>query len=169
MTTAESFEPVMGVNPQVLILGSMPGVASLQAQQYYAHPRNALWPILGALFEIEWASDYASRIEQFRTLPLGLWDVLRSCTRPGSLDASIVRRSEQANAIGALLSQQASIRLIAFNGQAAQQLFRRHVAKTLTHAHQPDLVCLPSTSPAHAARTFEQKLEAWREILDYLN
>jgi len=159
----------MGANPQVLILGSMPGEASLQAQQYYAHPRNAFWPILGALFELEWAKDYTSRIEQFRALPLGLWDVLRSCTRPGSLDSSIVRRSEQANAIEALLVQHASIRLIAFNGQAAQQLFRRHVAKTLVSAQQTDLVCLPSTSPAHAAMTLEQKLEGWRKILDYLN
>ena len=70
MPVVQSFDPVIGTNPKVLILGSMPGVASLEAQQYYAHPRNGFWPIMARLFDIEWAADYATRIEQLRQLPV---------------------------------------------------------------------------------------------------
>ncbi len=169
MSFVQSFDPVIGTNPRVLILGSMPGVKSLQAQQYYAHPRNAFWPILSRLFDVQWPDDYGERIEQFRQLPLALWDVLRSCHRPGSLDSAIDRSSHQVNDIAGLLETHSDIALIACNGATAEQLFRRHVLQALPRESVIELIRLPSTSPAHAARSFEQKLVAWRVILDYSN
>ena len=168
MNEIRSFEPLIGRGPKVLILGSMPGVASLDVRQYYAHPRNVFWPIMSALFDIDWTEHYGMRVEQFRRLPLALWDVLQTCARRGSLDAAIERDSIRLNDIAGLLDEHPGIRLIAFNGRTAEQLFRRHQLKALTQ-ERPDTIVLPSTSPAHAAKTFEQKLDEWRRILAYLN
>jgi TDG/mug DNA glycosylase family protein len=168
MAFVESFDPVIGNDPRVLILGSMPGVKSLEAQQYYAHPRNAFWPILSVLFDITWSAQYDRRIEQFKGLPLVLWDVLQSCHRPGSLDSAIDKKSHEVNDIVGLLEQHPGIALIAFNGVTAEQLFRRHVLKDLPGKAGPDLLRLPSTSPAHAARSLQQKVEAWSLLKRYV-
>ena len=89
MSIVQSFEPVIGLEPKVLILGSMPGIASLTEHQYYAHPRNAFWPIMAQLLDIEWSPVYSQRVSQLRQYPLILWDVLRACDRKGSLDSAI--------------------------------------------------------------------------------
>ena len=167
MPIVQSFDPVIGTHPKVLILGSMPGVASLEAQQYYAHPRNGFWPIMAELFDVEWASEYSARIEQLTHLPLILWDVLRSCRRQGSLDADICSSEFEPNAIAELLQQYDSLRLIAFNGATSEKFFRQQVAPDIPDLQRFDLVRLPSTSPAHASMSLAQKLEEWRIIPTY--
>ncbi|MCK4709867.1 MAG: DNA-deoxyinosine glycosylase [Gammaproteobacteria bacterium] len=168
MPFIESFEPVIGENPKVLILGSIPGIASLQAQQYYAHPRNAFWPIMAKLFDVDWSDDYQSRIEQVKCLPVVLWDTLKACHREGSLDSAITKDRLEANDIVGLLKQVSSIRLIAFNGAASEKYFKQTVAKLLTKHELLNQIRLPSTSPAHASKNFQQKLEDWKVITEYL-
>jgi len=155
-----SFAPVVDARAQVLVLGSMPGVASLQADRYYAHPRNLFWPILGAIVGFEPALPYEARIARLGDAGIALWDVAGECVRPGSLDARIEAGSVVPNDIAALLAAHPGITRVRFNGAAAEALFRRHVLPTLSPA--PDLLRLPSTSPAHASMGFEAKLAAWR-------
>ena len=169
MPVVESFAPIIGKNPKVLILGSMPGVQSLEAQQYYAHPRNAFWPIMAQLFNVEWSEVYAERVSLLQTLPVILWDVLKSCQREGSLDSDIAGHSVEANAIDRLLADHASVKLIAFNGATSEKFFRKHVLNLLADIEGFDLLRLPSTSPAHASMNQQQKLNAWRAIKSYCN
>ena len=169
MPFIESFEPVIGKNPKVLILGSIPGIASLQVQQYYAHPRNNFWPIMSKLFDVEWADDYEPRIQQVKKLPVVLWDTLKACHREGSLDSAILKDQLEANDIVGLLEQVPSIRLIAFNGAASEKYFKQTVAKLLGQNKLLDQIRLPSTSPAHASKNFQQKLDDWQIIKNYLD
>lgn len=165
MQHVHSFAPICGSAPRLLILGSMPGVASLTAQQYYAHPRNAFWPIMQVVFRIDAALPYDRRIAALVTRRVALWDVLASCVRRGSLDAAIDRASIQANDLSGLLSAQPSIAAIYFNGQMAETVFKRHVLPGFDSklARLPRSR-LPSTSPANASWSFERKLAAWRAI-----
>jgi len=150
----------------VLILGTMPGKQSLAAQQYYAHPQNAFWRILGELLQFDAESDYATRIELLRQSRIALWDVLKFCVRESSLDTDIERSSEIPNEIAQLLRTQRTIQRVCFNGAKAAQLYRRHVLPQLPHAFRTiEYIALPSTSPAHAGMRYAQKLEAWRSIL----
>lgn len=155
-----SFAPIVDIRSRVLVLGSMPGVASLDADRYYAHPRNLFWPITGALFGFDPTLPYEARLACLGANGVALWDVAGECVRPGSLDARIEAGSVVANDIGGLLARYPDIARIRFNGAAAEALFRRHVSQTLDPV--PDLLRLPSTSPAHAALGFEAKLAAWR-------
>ena len=169
MPRVESFAPVIGTRPRILILGSMPGVKSLQEQQYYAHPRNSFWPIMGELFSINWAQSYPQKIKQVSTLPLVLWDVLNSCRRDGSLDSNIQNDQLKPNTLAQLLRDYPSIRLIVFNGATTEKLFRQLVIDELDNPNVYTLLRLPSTSPAHASKSFQQKLEAWSAILEFCN
>jgi len=168
MPFIESFEPVIGTNPKVLILGSIPGIASLQVQQYYAHPRNLFWPIMAKLFDVEWDNEYESRIRQVKKLPVVLWDTLKACHREGSLDSAILKDELEANDILGLLKSHPGIDLIAFNGAASEKYFKQTVGRLLTDEQQVDLQRLPSTSPAHASKNFQQKLEDWKVVMAYL-
>ena len=163
--TIHSFPPVVGAHARVLVLGSMPGAASLRAQQYYAHPRNAFWRILGRLLGLAPEDAYAARIQALQRHRIALWDVLAACERPGSLDAAIVPGTEVPNDIAGLLQRHPGIDRIAFNGTAAQRLFQRHVQHRLPAGRTVTLLRLPSTSPAHAAMGWEAKLSAWRAVL----
>jgi len=167
MPFIESFEPVIGRNPKVLILGSIPGIASLEAQQYYAHPRNAFWPIMAKLFDVEWDNEYELRIQQVKKLPVVLWDTLKACHREGSLDSAILKDELEANDIPGLLNSHPGINLIAFNGAASEKYFKKTVVRQLTDEHKVDLKRLPSTSPAHASKNFQQKLEDWKMLMAY--
>lgn len=168
MTEVQSFEPVVGLHPRIIILGSMPGVASLQAVQYYAHPRNLFWPIMGNLFGFDHAVEYSQRVEQIRQLPVVLWDSLKSCYRPGSLDSRIASQTAIPNDIPQLVSRYPGIRAIIFNGATSEKFFKQLILPEWSH---PELALLrmPSTSPANAGMTFEQKLEAWSELLKYVD
>ncbi|WEN43796.1 hypothetical protein CKCBHOJB_03426 [Thauera sp. GDN1] len=166
MSTAlacRSFEPVFRADARVLVLGSMPGAASLAAAEYYAHPRNAFWPIMGALFGAGLALPYAERLLRLKAAGVALWDVIAACERPGSLDSAIAPASVQANDFARLFRDCPHIGHVFFNGTAAETAFRRHVRGRIA---LPALhfTRLPSTSPAHAARGFEAKLAAWQAV-----
>ncbi|EJI84362.1 hypothetical protein AEST_28050 [Alishewanella aestuarii B11] len=162
-----SLAAVLAPDTRLLVLGSMPGAASLAAQQYYAHPRNAFWPIMGQLFGFAADLPYPERLTQLRARGIGLWDVLQSCERQGSLDSTI--RAEQPNDFASLLQQQPGIRALAFNGAKAAQSFRKMVLPSLQTQPIPILLNLPSTSPAHASVSRTDKLAAWAEVLTHLD
>ncbi|MDQ2148260.1 DNA-deoxyinosine glycosylase [Alcaligenaceae bacterium C4P045] len=159
------FPPVVDDRARVLVLGSMPGVRSLDADQYYAHPRNAFWPIVAAIFGFDAQSAYTVRIKALQAAGVALWDVLERCDRPGSLDAAIVRESIVANDIGGLLTRYPSIDHVVFNGGAAASLYARHVRPGLSSDPDVRYTSLPSTSPAHAAMTPAVKAAVWRAAL----
>ena len=156
------FAPVIGENPRILILGSMPSVKSLEQAQYYGHPRNAFWKIQAALFEEEYTENYEERIIRLKNHGIALWDSVHSCVRPGSLDSSIT--DVIPNDIARLLYETPTVGHIFFNGNASRQIFLKH------HRQLKDFpsTLLPSTSPAAAMYTFEQKLERWRCIHEFL-
>jgi len=168
MPRVHSFEPVIGIDPRVLILGSMPGVISLHATQYYGNPRNAFWPILSDLFGIEINCDYEQRVEQVSRLPLILWDTIKTCHREGSLDSNIQKHQLEANDIPALLNRYPGVVLVVFNGATSEKYFRRLVKPELPEGSGLTFMKMPSTSPANAGSNFKQKLAAWSELLKYL-
>jgi len=159
-TACNSFAPIIGHQPRTLILGSMPGVASLDAAQYYAHPRNRFWPLVAQILALELPPTYEARLDMLCRHGIALWDVLAQCERPGSLDSSIRAASQEPNAIPTLLAQHTSIQSILCNG--------RH-AYTALQKFFPDLkvavLALPSTSPANARWSFERLLGEWRAAL----
>lgn len=158
--------PVVDRRARVLILGSFPSAASLAAQAYYAHPQNQFWRILGAVIERPLKEmDYSARIAAVQAAGIAIWDVYASCERPGSLDSAI--RSPVANDIAALkkcpegrTALAPALRRICFNGRTAARRLREMEALGY------QAVVLPSTSPAHAGMTFEEKLARWRAALD---
>ena len=159
MSRIESFPPIVSERSKLLILGSMPGEASLKASQYYAHPRNAFWPIMGELFGAEPSLPYEKRIEILKSVDVALWDALQACSRPGSLDAAITE--EVANDFPALFARYPSITHVFFNGSKAETAFRRHALPALPKGHHIIFTRLPSTSPAHAAMRQGAKVQAW--------
>ncbi len=160
---AHSFPAIENPNATILILGSMPGQASLDAQQYYAHPRNAFWPIVGKIFHFDPALPYNERIKAMKAANIAIWDVLAQCVRAGSLDSAIEQDSKISNDFIGFFHRHPHIKLIAFNGAEAEKSFRRLVLPSLT-AEKITFVRLPSTSPAHAI-PMEQKLAAWQTAL----
>ena len=164
MNKVTGFPPILPPRPRVLILGSMPSVESLRRRQYYAHPNNAFWRIMGALLGFAADLPYHRRVAALRRANLALWDVLKRCERDGSFDAAIVPSSEEPNAIAEMLDRCTSINVVLLNGRKAGASFRRHLRTVST----PETLELPSTSPANARLTFEQKLAAWRVVCDYL-
>ena len=160
---ARSFPPIASADARVLILGSMPGRASLAAGQYYAHPRNAFWPIMGRLLDFDAARDYQARVDALKVAGIAVWDVLHSCHRPGSLDSAIDDDSLVANDLPSFLAAHPEIRHVFFNGAKAETCFHRHIKRTMAEP-QIGFARLPSTSPAHAGLPFEKKLEAWRAV-----
>jgi len=160
----ESFAAIAGRDAELLILGSMPGVASLAARQYYAHPRNAFWPIMTRILELDPVAPYQRRLAALKSARIAVWDVLQSCTRPGSLDSSIVREGQVANDFAAFLRTHRRIGRVLFNGGGAEVAFRRQVLAAGIGADL-QFARLPSTSPANASWSFERKLAAWRRAV----
>jgi len=166
MGRVESFQPIVSEKSRVLILGSMPGNASLQAGQYYAQPRNAFWRIMGELFGAGPQLPYEQRVDRLRHAEIALWDSLHSCVRPGSLDASIT--AEEANDFATFFVKYPRIKHIYFNGAKAEETFLRRVLPSLPN-DQLALARLPSTSAAHASMAFEAKVQAWSVVRDALS
>lgn len=157
-----SFASVAHSTAKILILGSMPGKASLDASQYYAHPRNTFWKIMGELIGFEPSNPYDKRLEALKAADIALWDVLHSCHREGSLDTAIETDSIEVNNFKVFFDTHPDIKVVCFNGAVAERYYQRCVL------FKPDsirYIRLPSTSPAHAALTFEQKVFAWREAV----
>lgn len=165
MGALQGFPPVASPDARLLILGSMPGQASLDVERYYAHPRNAFWPIMAALLGFSLDLPYAQRLQALQSAGIALWDVIGSCDRAGSLDADIVKNSIKANDFVGFLAVHRKIKHIFFNGAAAETAFRRYALPTLPGRELLQLHRLPSTSPAHAARGYAEKLAAWSAIV----
>ncbi len=158
-----SFPPITSPQANTLILGSMPGNASLEANQYYAHPRNAFWPILGHLYQFDPSMPYDKRVAAIQAAKVAIWDVLAQCERTGSLDSAIQEGSRVSNDFVTFFAQHPHIQLIAFNGAEAEKSFERFVLPKLSHL-QTNRVRLPSTSPAHTMAR-DKKLHAWQTAL----
>ena len=144
----------------------MPGVASLEAGQYYAHPRNQFWSILTTLLGHQMPLPYAQRLQMLQRQHLALWDVLHSCVRPGSLDAAIEHATAEPNDLNGLLRTHGGIVRICCNGGTAFSALRRHFGDALAAQFPEVQICrLPSTSPANAGWSYARKLAAWRQGL----
>lgn len=146
-----------------MVLGSMPGLASLSAGEYYAHPRNLFWPLMTEMLGGGAALPYAERLRLLKRGGVALWDVLASCVRRGSADSAIRKETSLPNALPAFLLARPGIKYVLFNGAKAEDCYRRFVAPSLP----PSLrglryLRLPSTSPAHAAVPRRRKLMAWK-------
>ena len=153
----EGLAPVIAADTRLVVLGSFPGVASLAAQQYYGHPRNALWALLSALWGVDLvALAYPQRLDALRRHRVGLWDVYRSCEREGSLDSAI--RAPELNDLASLKARAPGLRAVAHNGAESAR------SRRVTAGLGLDVHALPSTSPANAAWSFERKLAAWRAV-----
>jgi hypoxanthine-DNA glycosylase len=156
----EGLPPIADGSAQILILGNMPSVMSLSAQQYYGNPRNAFWRIAGEILGFDPASPYEERTAALRVRGVAVWDVLRLCRRAGSLDSAIEPDSMVANDFAAFLAEHPAIERVLFNGAAAERNFVRlaGIDRPLRYRR------LPSTSPAQTMR-YADKLQAWRDAL----
>ena len=144
----------------------MPGVKSLLENQYYAHPQNQFWKIMGELFGARRELAYEERLKELVKNHVALWDVVYRCQREGSLDSAIKSDTVEANDFEQLFSLAPQIRTIYFNGQKAEQLFTRLAFRSISILPtKPNLVRLPSTSPAHATISKEEKMKVWCTVL----
>ncbi len=157
--TLTGLAPVIAPDTRVLVLGSFPGAASLAAGKYYAHPRNQFWPLISAVIGEDLASQpYDERLVRLLAHRFGLWDVLAGCEREGSLDSAI--RKPAANDFERLRTLCPELETVGFNGQASGKFAPQFAAAGYR------TVVLPSSSPAHMAMSFEQKLAVWRRLAE---
>jgi double-stranded uracil-DNA glycosylase len=165
MVYVQSFPPIARGMPRVLILGTMPGKVSLRERQYYAHPQNGFWRIVGGLLGFDPASPYDARVASVQSAGIAIWDVLKSCIREGSLDSAIEASSVVPNDFAAFLGEHPQIRRICFNGATAEALYMKHVRPCLPANPDVQHLRLPSTSPAHASLALSEKMRAWQAIV----
>ena len=156
-----SFPPIIDTQAEILILGSIPGVKSLEMQQYYAHPQNKFWKIIFELFNESFTEYYTERIKVLKKHHIALWDVIDSCERKGSLDSEI--KNEEANQIAELVEQYPNIKAIFCNGGKSY----KNLQKVLGKNYKLPIILLPSTSPLHTV-SFDKKREEWVRILEFL-
>ncbi len=156
-----SFAPIISTTSKILILGSVPGVKSLEIQQYYAHPQNQFWKIVFELLGEDFSKDYETRIETIRKNNIALWDVIDTCEREGSLDTKI--RNEEHNDITKILNDHPSISVIFCNGQKSF----KNLKKILGKESEIPVFVLPSTSSLHTI-SFDKKLKEWEIIKTFL-
>ena len=149
-----SFEPVVDSRTSLLLLGSLPGERSLASSRYYAHPRNQFWKLIGSVIGKDLVSfDYSSRLEALLDAGIGLWDVVASAERSGSLDAAI--RNHRPNELRQLVKQLPQLKAVAFNGATASRIGGRELAAV----PQLPLIDLPSSSPAYTAPIHEKQMK----------
>ncbi len=148
--------PIVDRNSKLIILGSLPGELSLQKQEYYAHPQNQFWRIMSEILGEEFSNDYAQRCQMLLKHNIALWDAIYSAEREGSLDADI--KNPKINDFASFFTTFPKIKKVVLNGNKAAKTFQKHYTKIET-------VIVPSTSPAHANLTYEQKLQAWRQAV----
>jgi hypoxanthine-DNA glycosylase len=164
------FAPLVCDGARVLVLGSLPGKKSLAEREYYAHPQNAFWKIMGALFNAGPELPYAHRTQRLTRAGVAVWDVLASSVRPGSLDASIRAETASCNDFPAFFRRYPDITTLCFNGKKAAHLFATLVATSGLRQNSPaDRLLLPSTSPAYAGMPFAEKLRHWSVVRKMVN
>lgn len=157
----KSFDYIINKKTHTLVIGTMPGVASLAAAEYYAHPRNAFWTIISDIFNDGHAfKNYQEKISCLLKFGIGLWDNLQYCEREGSLDGNIT--NELPNDFETLLWQNPQIKCLLFNGQKSFAFFKKYHEPLL---HQVEWRLMPSTSPANARLTYDDKLKIWQSAL----
>lgn len=164
MPPLHSFPPIARPGSRVLILGTMPGVASLRARQYYAHPRNAFWRIVGELFRFDPSAPYPVRAARLAAAGVAVWDVLKSCAREGSLDSDIDPATIVPNDFVTFFARHPRVRAVGFNGGPAEALYRKHVRPALVDGPELSYLRLPSTSPANATVSYARKARAWHVL-----
>ncbi|WP_321929394.1 DNA-deoxyinosine glycosylase [Paraburkholderia guartelaensis] len=164
MTFKRCFDPVVDAHTRVLILGSLPGEASLAHQQYYAHKQNRFWHLIGEVIgEALPGMNYEARLQALLAHRVGLWDVIAQAKREGSLDSRI--RDHAANDLVALVATLPNLACIAFNGGTAARIGTQALAVSRVSL---DLVKLPSSSPAYAAVPYAGKLREWEKLRKWL-
>ncbi len=166
---ATGFPPIADESAKTLILGTMPGAESLRLSQYYANPRNAFWRIVARLFNFPDTAAYDEKTGALKQNNIALWDVMQSCERPGSLDAHIKQHTIEVNDFPAFFQKNSNIKRICFNGATAEKEYKKRVLENLPDsARDIALIRLPSTSPAMARMSFEEKYNLWSKALtDY--
>ena len=160
MQHIHSFDPIIDPDSRVLILGSMPGKISLEKGQYYAHPQNRFWDFIYSIFNTPINSDYEAKKAFLKSRKIALWDVIKDCQRSGSSDSKII--NPVINDFASLLAQYPYIKSILFNGKKAEKLFNQN----LNNISGIELKTLPSSSPANARISRDQKLAEWEVIKD---
>jgi len=153
-----SFPPIANAETSILILGSLPGDKSLEFQEYYAHPRNRFWRVIAELTQSNLPHTYQEKVELLLQNKIGLWDVVQSAKRTGSLDVNIV--NEIPNDLEGFLENHPNLKIICFNGSKSHKLFNKYFKPKATLSY----LALPSTSPANASHTFESLFKKWKEI-----
>lgn len=157
-----SFSPLIDDQSEILILGSIPGVKSLEKQQYYAHPQNKFWKIIFELLHEEFTENYTERLKILKKHHIALWDVIDTCERKGSLDSEI--KNEETNQIAELLEEHPNVKAIFCNGGKSYKSLQKLLGKN----YRLPIYQLPSTSPLHTV-SFEKKFEEWKVILEFLD
>jgi hypoxanthine-DNA glycosylase len=169
MSAIDGFAPIVSGNANVLILGTMPSEASLLRQQYYGHPGNAFWSIMSALLGSDPGLCYQRRKEMLMENGIAVWDVLQSCHRLGSLDSNIKLATIRTNDFAGFFTEYNGIKRVFFNGGMAEKLYQKWILPTLIHRFSYlEYQRLPSTSPTYASLKFEQKIEEWKVIKQYM-
>ncbi len=158
MEIKQSFAPIEGKEVRILILGSMPGDASIAAGQYYAHPRNRFWPLMATLLGCVLPVDYEVRCRMLQEHGIALWDVAGSAVRPDSMDSAM--REERPNDIAGLMARHPELRTVVFNGRKSEQLFDRFFQRFPDVRYLP----MPSTSSANVSYSMERLVERWKEM-----
>ncbi len=162
LSRSASFAPICPPNTGVLILGSLPGTASLSAGRYYAHPQNQFWQLIGAVIGRDLTSlTYEARLAALGAAGIGLWDTVASAQRTGSLDSAL--HDVEATALGDLIAALPELRAVAFNGATAARIGRSQLGDTPLA-----LLDMPSSSPAYAAMSFADKAQRWKSLREFL-
>jgi len=161
-----SFLPVVDKNTRILVLGSLPGEESLRQGQYYANPRNSFWKIIFRIFGQSIPDSYHEKLSFLKSKGIGLWDVILTAERDGSLDSKI--RNEIPNEFSTLLKQYIDIRVLIFNGRKAEKAFKRLIVGKQDLPDRLLFKYFPSTSPANSKISFEAKASYWNELMDFL-
>ncbi|WP_082521990.1 DNA-deoxyinosine glycosylase [Ramlibacter sp. Leaf400] len=159
------FHALARSDARVLVLGTLPGERSLACSEYYAHPQNRFWSIVGDILGFDPLGSYDARVQHLLDHRIALWDVCAAAERPGSLDSSIRSETVAPNDFSSFFADHPGIVRVCFNGQHAAKLFQRLVRETLPADLPCDWVLLPSTSPANASTPLEEKRRAWAQAL----
>lgn len=163
--TVTGFAPIAAADARVLILGSLPSVLSVRKQEYYGNPQNAFWRVMGELLDAGPDKPYADRAETLKRKGVAVWDVLRSASRHGSMDTAIQTDTAMANDFQGFYDAHPKLDLVCFNGKKAAQLYERLVVpQGISTIGNIEMETMPSTSPALASMSFEEKVRHWSVI-----